>query len=80
LEAETRRHTQYFEIFGHRAIYHEGWRADCGWPGPDYATGAKKGRNPPFRFTGTVRRITIDVSREAIKDAEAEMRRALAKQ
>ncbi|SDI27190.1 arylsulfatase [Alteribacillus persepolensis] len=25
--APTRRTTQYFEMFGHRAIYHEGWKA-----------------------------------------------------
>jgi arylsulfatase len=43
--AESKHHTQYFEIFGGRAIYHEGWRAVCGWPGPDYATGAERGRH-----------------------------------
>jgi arylsulfatase A-like enzyme len=26
--------TQYFEMMGHRALYHEGWRAVCPWPGP----------------------------------------------
>ncbi len=30
--AETSRHTQYFEMLGHRAIYHDGWRAVCPWP------------------------------------------------
>ena len=25
--------TQYFEMFGHRSIYHDGWRAVCPWPG-----------------------------------------------
>ena len=30
-------HTQYFEMFGHRAIYHDGWRAVCPWPGPSFA-------------------------------------------
>jgi arylsulfatase len=35
---------------------------------------------PPFSFTGTVKRVTFDVSGEAIQDAEAQMRRALAKQ
>ena len=34
--AETRRHTQYFEMLGHRAIYHDGWRAVCPWPGPSF--------------------------------------------
>jgi arylsulfatase A-like enzyme len=27
--ASTRHHTQYFEMFGHRAIDHDGWRAVC---------------------------------------------------
>ena len=35
--AETRHHTQYFEMLGHRAIYHDGWRAVCPWPGPSFA-------------------------------------------
>ena len=35
--APTRRHTQYFEMFGHRAIDHDGWRAVCPWPGPSFA-------------------------------------------
>jgi arylsulfatase len=30
-------HTQYFEMFGHRSIYHEGWRAVCPVPGPSFA-------------------------------------------
>ncbi|RUP01227.1 MAG: arylsulfatase [Mycobacterium sp.] len=28
-DAESRRTTQYFEIFGNRAIYHQGWIASC---------------------------------------------------
>jgi len=36
-EAETRHHTQYFEMLGHRAIDHDGWRAVCPWPGPSFA-------------------------------------------
>jgi arylsulfatase A-like enzyme len=35
-KAESRRHTQYFEMMGHRSIYHEGWRAVCPWPGPSF--------------------------------------------
>lgn len=27
--APTRRTTQYFEMFGHRALYHDGWIASC---------------------------------------------------
>jgi arylsulfatase len=35
--APSRRHTQYFEMLGHRAIDHQGWRAVCPWPGPSFA-------------------------------------------
>jgi len=34
--AATRHHTQYFEMLGHRAVYHDGWRAVCPWPGPSF--------------------------------------------
>jgi arylsulfatase A-like enzyme len=34
--AASRHHTQYFEMMGHRAIYSEGWRAVCPWPGPSF--------------------------------------------
>lgn len=29
--------TQYFEMFGHRSLYHDGWRAVCPWPGDSFA-------------------------------------------
>jgi arylsulfatase A-like enzyme len=35
--AESDHHTQYFEMLGNRAIYHDGWRAVCPWPGPSFA-------------------------------------------
>ncbi len=35
--AKTKHHTQYFEMFGHRSIYHDGWRAVCPVPGPSFA-------------------------------------------
>ena len=35
--APSRHHTQYFEMLGHRAIDHDGWRAVCPWPGPSFA-------------------------------------------
>ena len=35
--ASSSRETQYFEMLGHRAIYHDGWRAVCAWPGPSFA-------------------------------------------
>lgn len=36
-EAPTKHHTQYFEMFAHRAIYHDGWRAVCPFPGTSFA-------------------------------------------
>ncbi len=46
-EADTHHHTQYFEMLGHRAIYHDGWRAVCPWPGPSF-TEAGKGFGEPI--------------------------------
>jgi arylsulfatase len=34
--AKSRHHTQYFEMFGHRSLYHDGWRAVCPLPGPSF--------------------------------------------
>ena len=49
--------------------------------GRDYADSVSKAiYKPPFDFTGTVKKVEFDLSGEAIKDAEAEMRRAMAKQ
>ena len=39
--AQTRHRTQYYEMFGHRAIDHDGWRAVCPWPGPSFAEAGK---------------------------------------
>jgi arylsulfatase len=39
--APTMHHTQYFEMLGHRSIYHDGWRAVCPWPGPSFAEAGK---------------------------------------
>ena len=38
---ESDHHTQYFEMLGHRAIYHDGWRAVCPWPGPSFKEAGK---------------------------------------
>ncbi len=35
-DASSRHHTQYFEMLGHRSIYHDGWRAVCPWPGTSF--------------------------------------------
>lgn len=34
--AEALHKTQYFEMFGHRSLYHDGWRAVCPWPGTSF--------------------------------------------
>ncbi|HUY49754.1 MAG TPA: hypothetical protein VMV92_29230 [Streptosporangiaceae bacterium] len=51
--AVSRRHTQYFEMFGHRAIDHDGWRAVCPWPGPPFAEAGK-----PFGVPITAEALT----------------------
>src|ERR1700749_466136 len=40
-DAATRHRTQYFEMFAHRAIDHDGWRAVCPWPGASFAEAGK---------------------------------------
>jgi arylsulfatase len=35
-KAEAAHRTQYFEMFGHRSLYHDGWRAVCPWPGTSF--------------------------------------------
>lgn len=40
-KAPSRHITQYFEMMGHRAIYHDGWRAVCPWPGPSFTEAGK---------------------------------------
>ena len=35
-DAPSSRRTQYFEMMGHRSLYHDGWRAVCPWPGPSF--------------------------------------------
>lgn len=34
--------TQYFEMMGHRSIYHNGWRAVCPWPGTSFVESGRK--------------------------------------
>ena len=36
--------TQYFEMFGSRSIFHDGWKANCPVPGPSFAEAAERGR------------------------------------
>jgi len=35
-KAKSKHVTQYFEMMGHRSIYHDGWRAVCPWPGTSF--------------------------------------------
>ncbi|WP_240509809.1 arylsulfatase [Streptomyces malaysiense] len=44
--APTRHRTQYFEMMGHRAIDHDGWRAVCPWPGPSFKEAGKPFGSP----------------------------------
>ena len=39
--ATTKHSTQYFEMLGHRSIYHDGWRAVCPWPGTSFVEGGR---------------------------------------
>lgn len=34
-------HTQYFEMLGHRSLYHDGWRAVCPWPGTSFTASGR---------------------------------------
>jgi arylsulfatase A-like enzyme len=43
-DAATNHTTQYFEMFGHRSIDHDGWRAVCPYPGPSFTEAAAAGR------------------------------------
>lgn len=35
-KADSKHEVQYFEMMGHRSIYHNGWRAVCPWPGESF--------------------------------------------
>ena len=41
-KAPSKHLTQYFEMMGHRSLYHDGWRAVCPWPGTSFT---ESGRN-----------------------------------
>jgi arylsulfatase len=45
-DASSKHRTQYFEMLGHRSIYHDGWRAVCPWPGPSFAEAGTGFGNP----------------------------------
>jgi arylsulfatase len=35
-KAKSNHTIQYFEMLGHRSLYHDGWRAVCPWPGSSF--------------------------------------------
>jgi arylsulfatase A-like enzyme len=45
-KAPSGRVTQYFEMLGHRSIYHQGWRAVCPWPGTSFAESGREFGTP----------------------------------
>jgi arylsulfatase A-like enzyme len=45
-EAPSHRTTQYFEMLGHRSIYHDGWRAVCPWPGTSFVESGREFGTP----------------------------------
>ena len=49
----------------------------CGY---DFGEAVTHDYHAPFRFTGTIHKVTMDVSGELIKDEEAEMRMLMARQ
>jgi arylsulfatase len=46
-DAPTKHVVQYFEMIGHRSIYHDGWRAVCPWPGTSFSEGRPFGTPMP---------------------------------
>ncbi|MGH7467968.1 MAG: arylsulfatase [Longimicrobiales bacterium] len=42
-DAPSKHTTQYFEMFSHRSLYHDGWRAVCPWPGHSFSEGKQFG-------------------------------------
>jgi arylsulfatase A-like enzyme len=45
-DAPSRHVTQYFEMLGHRSLYHDGWRAVCPWPGASFTESGRKFGTP----------------------------------
>jgi arylsulfatase A-like enzyme len=45
-KAPDKHTTQYFEMMGHRSLYHDGWRAVCPWPGTSFTESGRKFGTP----------------------------------
>jgi hypothetical protein len=50
------------------------------WRQNRQVNGAPEGDSGTFRFTGTIRRVTVDLSGDLIQDSEADMKIAMARQ
>jgi arylsulfatase len=58
-DAASKHLTQYFEMMGHRSVYHDGWRAVCPWPGTSFNEAGK-----PFGMPIPAETLTeLDASR-----------------
>jgi arylsulfatase len=44
--ADSAHVVQYFEMLGHRSIYHDGWRAVCPWPGTSFSEAGRQFGTP----------------------------------
>jgi len=60
--APSKRDTQYFEMLGNRAIYHDGWIAATTPPDPPWATGTGKLPDVVNGYTWELYNITEDYS------------------
>jgi arylsulfatase A-like enzyme len=45
-KAPSKHVTQYFEMLGHRSIFHDGWRAVCPWPGTSFTESGRQFGTP----------------------------------
>lgn len=61
-DAPAGRNTQYFEMNGYRAIYHDGWRAVSPFGGPSLAEAEAKGRD--FRRTELTAALLAEMDTE----------------
>ena len=60
--APSKRDTQYFEMVGNRAIYHDGWMATTTPPSPSWELGTGKAGRPHHGYHWELYHITEDYS------------------
>ena len=72
--ADEKHLTQYFEMFGHRSLYHDGWRAVCPWPGTSFVESGRVFGDiityDMLNRTGRPRLRTLSRRRGCCRDAE----------